>query len=181
MAMYSLAYVTTVASNYWKTDRYKFESSQRMKAERSRQIPQAGHEGIAFFVIVFGLWAVTLFGRWCPPDILPSAIHSWIMLYIRTLNTDQKTETVVRRMPWAVCSTQYAMPMCDIIIFSTISRMLRSDTVVVIIIPYARWWSWARLCCVWKLPILSQRPVIALTQQLGGGNAKNPDYEMWKQ
>jgi len=26
------------------------------------------------------------------------------------------------------------------------------------IILYARWWSWARLCCVWKLPNLCYRP-----------------------
>jgi len=38
--------------------------------------------------------------------------------------------------------------MCDAIIVSTISRMLHAVEAVVIIILYARWWSWARLCCV---------------------------------
>lgn len=33
----SFMYVTTVAYNYWKTDRHKFEMSQKMKAEPRRQ------------------------------------------------------------------------------------------------------------------------------------------------
>jgi len=33
--------------------------------------------------------------------------------------------------------------------------MLHAVAVVVILILYARWWSWARLCGVWKLQNLS--------------------------
>jgi len=43
--------------------------------------------------------------------------------------------------------------MCDVMIVSTISRMLRSVAAVTIILN-VRWWSWAGLCCVWKLPNL---------------------------
>ena len=44
---------------------------------------------------------------------------------------------------------------CDAIIVSAISWMLHAVAAVVIIILNARWWSWARLCCVWKLLNLS--------------------------
>jgi len=37
-------------------------------------------------------------------------------------------------VPWALCSMRYVMPVCDIIIVSTISRMLRSVAAIVIII-----------------------------------------------
>jgi len=47
------------------------------------------------------------------------------------------------------------MPVCDVIIVSTISRMLRSVEAVIITILYVCRWSWARLCCVWKLPNIS--------------------------
>jgi len=50
----------------------------------------------------------------------------------------------------------------EVIIVSTISWMLRAVAAIVIIIQCVRWWSWARLCCVWKLPNLSYRPVSAL-------------------
>ena len=56
----------------------------------------------------------------------------------------------------------YAMPMCDVIIVSTISWMLRLVAAVVVIILNVRCLSWARLCCVWKPPNLSYRPVSAL-------------------
>jgi len=47
--------------------------------------------------------------------------------------------------------------MCDIVIVYTTSRMLCAVTavVLVIIILNVCWWSWARLCCVWKLTNLS--------------------------
>jgi len=32
--------------------------------------------------------------------------------------------------------------------------MLQSVAAVVTIILYVHWWSWALLCCVWKLPNL---------------------------
>jgi len=47
------------------------------------------------------------------------------------------------------------MPVCDAIIVSTISRMLYAVAAVVMIILYAHWWPWTRLCCVWKLLNLS--------------------------
>ena len=37
-----------------------------------------------------------------------------------------------------------ALPVCDALIVSTISRMLHAVTAVVIIILSVRWWSWAR-------------------------------------
>jgi len=39
--------------------------------------------------------------------------------------------------------------------------MLRSVVTDVIILNVRRW-SWARLCCVWKLSNLSERPISAL-------------------
>jgi len=66
---------------------------------------------------------------------------------MRTLNTDQWIETVV--WPRALCSTRHAMPVCDVRIVPSISRMLRAVVVVNV-----RWWLWARLCCAWKQPIL---------------------------
>jgi len=50
---------------------------------------------------------------------------------------------------------QYAMPVCDVIITSLISRMLHAVAAVVMTILFARRWLWAHLCCVWKLPNLS--------------------------
>jgi len=44
---------------------------------------------------------------------------------------------------------------CDVTIVSTINEMFRAVAAVVMIILYARWWSRARLCCVWKLSNLS--------------------------
>ena len=44
----------------------------------------------------------------------------------------------------------------------TISRMLHAVASVVIIIPYARWWFWAWLCCAWKLPNRSKGQKSAL-------------------
>jgi len=54
-------------------------------------------------------------------------------------------------------SSQYAMPVCDVIMISTISRMVHAVAADVMIILYVRWWLWARLHCVWKLPNLSKR------------------------
>jgi len=56
----------------------------------------------------------------------------------------------------------YAMPVCDVTIVSTISRMLHAVAAVIIIILIVRCWSWALLCCVWKLLNLSSRPVSAV-------------------
>ena len=42
------------------------------------------------------------------------------------------------------------------------AMMLRSVAAVVIIILSFPWWSWTRLCCVWKLSNLFWRPVSAL-------------------
>ena len=80
--------------------------------------------------------------------------QSVIMLFTHKLNTDQQAETVVRQraLSWTLCSTWYAMSARDVIIFSTISRMLCSVATVVIIILNVGWWSWARLWCIWKLP-----------------------------
>jgi len=36
-----------------------------------------------------------------------------------------------------------------------ISQTLHAFAIVVMIILCARWWSWARLCCIWMLPNLS--------------------------
>jgi len=33
--------------------------------------------------------------------------------------------------------------------------MLHAVATIVMIITYSRWWLWARLCCVWKLPNFS--------------------------
>jgi len=66
------------------------------------------------------------------------------------------------------------MLVCDVIIVSTIGRMLHAVAVVVIMTLYAHCWSWASLCCVRKLLNLSQR-------QVNGDCAENPDYEMWKE
>jgi len=50
--MYSLAYVTTVAYNYRKTDRYEFESSQKDESRvKQADFQQAGYEATASFVI----------------------------------------------------------------------------------------------------------------------------------
>jgi len=47
------------------------------------------------------------------------------------------------------------MHVSDVIILSTINRILLSVAGVAILVLYARWWSWGSLCCVWKLPNLS--------------------------
>ena len=82
--------------------------------------------------------------------------------------------TLINRLkPWCggvpsgLCSTWCAMPVCDVRIVPTISRLLRAVAAVVVIIPNVRCWSWARMCCVWKLPNLSYRPVRALTNTTG--------------
>jgi len=67
-----------------------------------------------------------------------------------------------RGVPSALCSKWHAMSVCDAIIVSTISRMLRTVAAVVNIILNIRCWSWARLCCVWKLPNFFKRPVSVL-------------------
>jgi len=41
--------------------------------------------------------------------------------------------------------------MCDVVIVSTITGMLRAVAAVVIQIIYVCWWSWTRLCCAWNL------------------------------
>jgi len=46
------------------------------------------------------------------------------------------------------------MFVCDAIIIPTISRMLHAVAVAVVIILNVRWWSWAHMCCIWKLPNL---------------------------
>jgi len=46
------------------------------------------------------------------------------------------------------------MPVCDVIIVSMISRMLQAVAAVMIILNI-RWWSWACLCCAWKVSNLS--------------------------
>jgi len=40
------------------------------------------------------------------------------------------------------------MPLCDVIIVSTISQMLRAVAAIVIIILNVHRWLWALLCCV---------------------------------
>jgi len=72
--------------------------------------------------------------------------------FTRKLNTNQQTETLVRRRAFSVTD---AMPVCDAILVPTISPMLRAATAAVIIILNVRCWSWVRMCCVWKLPNLS--------------------------
>ena len=57
------------------------------------------------------------------------------------------------------------MPMCDVIIVSTISRMLRSFAAVVITILYVRWSSWARLCCVKSCRIFPRDQAVHLTEK----------------
>jgi len=57
--------------------------------------------------------------------------------------------TLINRLkPWcsieqALCSTSYAMPMCDVIIVSMISWLLHRLEAIVIIILNIHWWSWA--------------------------------------
>jgi len=34
---------------------------------------------------------------------------------------------------------------------------LHAVVTIVMIILYVQWWSWAHLCCIWKLPNPSQR------------------------
>jgi len=52
--MYSLAYVTTVAYNYWKTDICKFESLQKDESGyKQADSSQAGHEATASFIEKF--------------------------------------------------------------------------------------------------------------------------------
>ena len=46
---------------------------------------------------------------------------------------------------------------CDIIIVSTVSQMLHTVAAIVTVSLSTRWWSWAHLCCVWKLQNLSLR------------------------
>jgi len=48
--------------------------------------------------------------------------------------------------------------------------MLHAVAALVIIIQNVRWWSWARLCCVWKPPSLSQR------QKSGLRDVKRADF-----
>ena len=57
------------------------------------------------------------------------------------------------------------------------NQMLRAVAADVIVILNVRWWSWARLYCVWKVSNLSWRPVNALLEH-NVWVAKNPDYEM---
>jgi len=51
--------------------------------------------------------------------------------FTRKLNTNQQTETLVRRRAFSVTD---AMPVCDAILVPTISPMLRAATAAVIII-----------------------------------------------
>jgi len=55
---YSLAYVTSVAYNYWKTDTCKFESSQKdgISGFKQAEYAQTGHEAAACFIIIV-FWA----------------------------------------------------------------------------------------------------------------------------
>jgi len=94
-------------------------------------------------------------GRKCLPIILPSTIRSGIMLYTPHAHSTLRLKLWCGGVPWALCSTWHAMPMCGAIIVSTISRMLRAVAAVVIVILNVRWWSWARMFCFWKLPNLS--------------------------
>ena len=63
----------------------------------------------------------------------------------------------------SAAATWCAMLVCDVIIFSTITNV----AAVVIIILNVRWWSWARLCCIWKLPNRCYRPLGALKNTKG--------------
>jgi len=54
------------------------------------------------------------------------------------------------------------MAVCDLRTVSTISRMLHAGAAISTIILNVHWWSRARLCCIWKLPNLSWRPVSEL-------------------
>jgi len=100
--------------------------------------------------------------RQCAPDILSSAIHSGIMLFTHAhLTLINRLKPWCGGLRWALCSKWYAMLVCDVIA-STVTRMLRAVTADDIITLNVRWWSWTRLCWVWKLPNLSWRPDSAL-------------------
>jgi len=58
------------------------------------------------------------------------------------------------------------------IIVSTISWILPAVAAVVIIIQNVRWWSWTRLCCVWKLPIFPRDQSVHLRTQQPGSTKK---------
>ena len=74
------------------------------------------------------------------------------MLYTRTLNSDQQTETVVRQR--ALLSVVFSV-VCDARVWRNNGLYDQSDVAAVIIILYVRRWSQALLCCIWKLPNLS--------------------------
>jgi len=83
--------------------------------------------------------------------MLMSTIHSGIIHYIRTLNTDQWTETVVQRCALSVIFNVicYAHVWCR---NHTNSRILRAVVANVIIFYtlVGNRDSCARMCCVWK-------------------------------
>jgi len=103
------------------------------------------------------------------------------MLFTSRANS---TLTMSRLKPWcggvpsALCSTWYAMPVCDAIIVSTISRMLRAVAIVVTIILNVRCCPWARVCCVRKLPNISWRPgqCTYSTEKSGLRDMKRADF-----
>ena len=130
-------------------------------------------------------WSLSGYSIWrvMHPNILQSTIRSGIMLY-----TSHASSTLMSRLkPWCggVSSAWYAMPVCDAIIVSTISRMLPAVAAAVIIISNVRCWSWARMCCVRKLPNISWRSGSALTslkiritryeEQILSGIGEHPD------
>ena len=113
-------------------------------------------------------WSISSHSIW---KVMPSkhlteynTLRDIALHFTRKLNT-YRPKPWCGGVPSAVCSTWYATPVCDAIIVSTISRMLRADATVVIIILKVRWWSWARACVASECCRIFPRD-------------KNPDYEM---
>ena len=69
-------------------------------------------------------------------------------------------------VPWA-CSSQYAVPVCDVTIIYTISRMLHVVAAVVMIFLYARWWSWHTCVVSERCRIFPRDQSVNWTQQCG--------------
>ena len=117
------------------------------------------------------------FCNWCISSTLRhNALHSHTRHWSTDWNSGGATCIECYVQPDMLCLT---LPVCDVIIVTTISPTLHAVASDVIIIPNVHWWWWAHLCC--KLPNLTQKPVNALTEHNSLEVQKNLDYEMWKE
>jgi len=136
---------------------FKFIMLDCVAAQKSRILDWCTRDFCDWSISSLSIWNLMSSRQLTKYNTLRDNAHS-------TLINTHAHSTLINRLkpwcsgvPWALCSTRYAMPMCDIKIVSMISQMLRAVAAIVIIILYFCWWSQALLCCVCKLMTLSSR------------------------